>query len=148
MRVPELMCDPGSLNNVSGTSYSQQLKIKPSWILFWFHNRYNTALFLQWIRFHQVCWCFPLYVNMIADDKIIIAFVIIDPHWIIFIEVKSDHITEKVLPSLCIRTLHKPYRRRSSCQAGKYNFLLFCCLALIKSAISSNNNRGFCRVFK
>jgi hypothetical protein len=42
------------------------------------------------------------------DDKIIIAFVIIDPHWIIFIEVKSDHITEKVLPSLCIRTLHKP----------------------------------------
>jgi hypothetical protein len=47
-------------SNVSGTSYSQQLKIKPSWIfLFWFHNRYNTALFLQWIRFHQVCWCFP-----------------------------------------------------------------------------------------
>jgi hypothetical protein len=40
--------------NVSGTSYSQQLKIKTPF--FYFDFIIDTILlFLQWIRFHQVC---------------------------------------------------------------------------------------------
>jgi hypothetical protein len=55
MRVPELMCDPGS--NVSGTSYSQQLKIKPpeffyfdfiiDTILLYFFNGYGSIRYVD-----------------------------------------------------------------------------------------------------
>jgi hypothetical protein len=70
-------------SNVSGTSYSQQLKIKPSeffyfdfiidTILLYFFNGYGS---IRYVDVFLLCQ----YDQKVLMHKIIIAFVIIHPH--------------------------------------------------------------------